>query len=336
VHLSDIDYDLPEALIAQKPIEPRDSARLLTDVDGAGVRHMTVSDLPSLIRPGDVIVVNDTRVLPARLVLQRKTGGAAEVLLLEQRSPDGRLWEAMVKPARKLKEGELLEYFGKRVVRVGPRTEAGDTFIVEIVDESPLELIQRIGAMPLPPYIRASLKDNERYQTIYSRRAASAAAPTAGLHFTPELMQKLQDAGARIERVELIVGLDTFKPISTENPLDHVIHSEHFHVEPSVLRACNEAKRVIAVGTTATRALESSVALGQASGRTSLFITPGYEWKIVDTMLTNFHMPKTSLLLMIESFVGQHWRDLYAAAIEEKYRFLSFGDAMFIDRRPGK
>ena len=336
MHLSDIDYDLPEALIAQKPIEPRDSARLLTDVDGAGVRHMTVSDLPSLIRPGDVIVVNDTRVLPARLVLQRKTGGAAEVLLLEQRSPDGRLWEAMVKPARKLKEGELLEYFGKRVVRVGPRTEAGDTFIVEIVDESPLELIQRIGAMPLPPYIRASLKDNERYQTIYSRRAASAAAPTAGLHFTPELMQKLQDAGARIERVELIVGLDTFKPISTENPLDHVIHSEHFHVEPSVLRACNEAKRVIAVGTTATRALESSVALGQASGRTSLFITPGYEWKIVDTMLTNFHMPKTSLLLMIESFVGQHWRDLYAAAIEEKYRFLSFGDAMFIDRRPGK
>ena len=336
MHLSDIDYDLPEALIAQKPIEPRDSARLLTDVDGAGVRHMTVSDLPSLIRPGDVIVVNDTRVLPARLVLQRKTGGAAEVLLLEQRSPDGRLWEAMVKPARKLKEGELLEYFGKRVVRVGPRTEAGDTFIVEIVDESPLELIQRIGAMPLPPYIRASLKDNERYQTIYSRRAASAAAPTAGLHFTPELMQKLQDAGARIERVELIVGLDTFKPISTENPLDHVIHSEHFHVEPSVLRACNEAKRVIAVGTTATRALESSVALGQASGRTSLFITPGYEWKIVDTMLTNFHMPKTSLLLMIESFVGQHWRDLYAEAIEERYRFLSFGDAMFIDRRAGK
>jgi S-adenosylmethionine:tRNA ribosyltransferase-isomerase len=297
---------------------------------------MTVSDLPSLIRPGDVVVVNDTRVLPARLVLQRKTGGAAEVLLLEQRSPDGRLWEAMVKPARKLKEGELLEYFGKRVVRVGPRTEAGDTFIVEIVDESPLELIQRIGAMPLPPYIRASLKDNERYQTIYSRRAASAAAPTAGLHFTPELMQKVQDAGARIERVELIVGLDTFKPISTENPLDHVIHSEHFHVEPSVLQACNEAKRVIAIGTTATRALESSVALGQESGRTSLFITPGYEWKIVDTMLTNFHMPKTSLLLMIESFVGQHWRDLYAAAIEEKYRFLSFGDAMFIDRRPGK
>jgi S-adenosylmethionine:tRNA ribosyltransferase-isomerase len=336
VHLSDIDYDLPEGLIAQKPIEPRDSARLLTDVDGAGVRHMTVSDLPSLIRPGDVIVVNDTRVLPARLVLQRKTGGAAEVLLLEQRSPDGRLWEAMVKPARKLKEGELLEYFGKRVVRVGPRTEAGDTFIVEIVDESPLELIQRIGAMPLPPYIRASLKDNERYQTIYSRRAASAAAPTAGLHFTPELMQKVQDAGARIERVELIVGLDTFKPISTDNPLDHVIHSEHFHVEPSVLQACSEAKRVIAVGTTATRALESSVALGQESGRTSLFITPGYEWKIVDTMLTNFHMPKTSLLLMIESFVGQHWRDLYAAAIEEKYRFLSFGDAMFIDRRPGK
>ena len=332
MELSDIDYDLPDNLIAQKPIEPRDSARLLTDTDGAGIRHLTVGDLHTLVRPGDVIVVNDTRVLPARLALNRKTGGAAEVLLLEQRSPDGRLWEAMVKPARKLKEGELLEYFGKRVVRVGPRTEAGDTFVVEITDDDPLGLIQRIGAMPLPPYIRGSLKDNERYQTVYSRRAASAAAPTAGLHFTPELMQKVQDAGARIERVELIVGLDTFKPISTENPLDHVIHSEYFHVEPSVLQACKEAERVIAIGTTATRALESSETFGEESGRTSLFITPGYEWKIVDTMLTNFHMPKTSLLLMIESFVGRRWRDLYAEAIEEKYRFLSFGDAMLIDR----
>lgn len=332
MELSDIDYDLPEDLIAQKPIEPRDSARLLTDTDGAGIRHLTVGDLHTLVRPGDVIVVNDTRVLPARLALNRKTGGAAEVLLLEQRSPDGRLWEAMVKPARKLKEGELLEYFGKRVVRVGPRTEAGDTFVVEITDDDPLGLIQRIGAMPLPPYIRGSLKDNERYQTVYSRRAASAAAPTAGLHFTPELMQKVQDAGARIERVELIVGLDTFKPISTDNPLDHVIHSEYFHVEPSVLQACKEAERVIAIGTTATRALESSETFGEESGRTSLFITPGYEWKIVDTMLTNFHMPKTSLLLMIESFVGRRWRDLYAEAIEEKYRFLSFGDAMLIDR----
>lgn len=332
MELSDIDYDLPEGLIAQKPIEPRDSARLLTDVDAAGIRHLSVGDLHTLVRPGDVIVVNDTRVLPARLALNRKTGGAAEVLLLEQRSPDGRLWEAMVKPARKLKEGELLEYFGKRVVRIGPRTEAGDTFVVEITDDDPLSLIQRIGAMPLPPYIRGSLKDNERYQTVYSRRAASAAAPTAGLHFTPELMQKVQDAGARIERVELIVGLDTFKPISTDNPLDHVIHSEYFHVEPSVLQACKEAERVIAIGTTATRALESSETFGEESGRTSLFITPGYEWKIVDTMLTNFHMPKTSLLLMIESFVGRRWRDLYAEAIEEKYRFLSFGDAMLIDR----
>ncbi len=333
MHLSDIDYDLPESLIAQKPIEPRDSARLLTDVDSAGVRHLTVSDLHTLVRPGDVIVVNDTRVLPARLALNRKTGGAAEVLLLEQRSPDGRLWEAMVKPARKLKEGELLEYFGKRVVRVGPRTEAGDTFIVEITDDAPLELIQRIGAMPLPPYIRGSLKDNERYQTVYSRRAASAAAPTAGLHFTPELMQKVQDAGARIERVELIVGLDTFKPISTDDPLDHVIHSEYYHVEPEVLQACKDAKRVIAIGTTACRALESTATTGEPSGRTSLFITPGYEWKVVDTLLTNFHMPKTSLLLMIESFVGRRWRDLYAEAIEEKYRFLSFGDAMLLDRK---
>ena len=168
MQLSDIDYDLPEARIAQKPIEPRDSARLLVALDAENAQHLHVRDLPSLVGPGDVIVVNDTRVLPARLMLQRRTGGTAEVLLLEQRSPDHRLWEALIRPARKLKEGEILEYFGKRVVRIGPRTEAGDTFVVEIIDEDPLALVNRIGAMPLPPYIRGSLKDGERYQTVYA------------------------------------------------------------------------------------------------------------------------------------------------------------------------
>jgi S-adenosylmethionine:tRNA ribosyltransferase-isomerase len=332
VHLSDIDYELPEKLIAQHPVEPRDSARLLVATSPDQVEHKHMTDLVGMLEPGDVLVVNDTRVLPARLSLHRKTGGAAEVLLLEQRSSDFRLWEALVKPASKLKQDEVLEYFGKRVVRVGPRTEAGDTFVVEILDENPMELLQRIGAMPLPPYIRSSLTDLERYQTIYAKRTASAAAPTAGLHFTSELMEKIIEKGVTVETVELVVGLDTFKPISADNPLDHLIHSEFYSVEQRVMDACRDAKRVIAVGTTATRALESVAASGELTGRTSLFITPGFQWKVVDMMLTNFHLPKTSLLLMIESFIGPRWRDIYAEAISQQYRFLSFGDAMLLAR----
>ena len=332
MNLSDIDYELPEKLIAQHPVEPRDSARLLVATSPDQVEHKNVTDLVDMLEAGDVMVVNDTRVLPARLSLHRKTGGAAEVLLLEQRSSDFRLWEALVKPASKLKPDEVLEYFGKRVVRVGPRTEAGDTFVVELLDENPMELLQRIGTMPLPPYIRSSLTDLERYQTVYARRTASAAAPTAGLHFTPELMAKIVAKGVTVETVELVVGLDTFKPISADDPLDHLIHSEFYSVDQRVMDACRDAKRVIAVGTTATRALESVAASGQLSGRTSLFITPGFEWKVVDLMLTNFHLPKTSLLLMIESFIGPRWRDIYAEAISEQYRFLSFGDAMLLAR----
>ena len=332
MNLSDIDYELPEKLIAQHPVEPRDSARLLVATNPDHVEHKHVTDLVDMLEAGDVMVVNDTRVLPARLSLHRKTGGAAEVLLLEQRSSDFRLWEALVKPASKLKPDEVLEYFGKRVVRVGPRTEAGDTFVVELLDENPMELLQRIGTMPLPPYIRSSLTDLERYQTVYARRTASAAAPTAGLHFTPELMAKIVAKGVTVETVELVVGLDTFKPISADDPLDHLIHSEFYSVDQRVMDACRDAKRVIAVGTTATRALESVAASGQLSGRTSLFITPGFEWKVVDLMLTNFHLPKTSLLLMIESFIGPRWRDIYAEAISEQYRFLSFGDAMLLAR----
>ena len=332
MHLSDIDYELPEKLIAQHPVEPRDSARLLVVTSPDHIEHKHMTDFVDMLERDDVMVVNDTRVLPARLSLHRKTGGAAEVLLLEQRSSDFRLWEALVKPASKLKPDEVLEYFGKRVVRVGPRTEAGDTFVVEILDENPMELLQRIGSMPLPPYIRSSLTDLERYQTIYAKRTASAAAPTAGLHFTSELMAKIVAKGVTVETVELVVGLDTFKPISADNPLDHLIHSEFYSVEQRVMDACRDAKRVIAVGTTATRALESVAASGQLSGRTSLFITPGFDWKVVDMMLTNFHLPKTSLLLMIESFIGPRWRDIYAEAISQQYRFLSFGDAMLLAR----
>ena len=333
MHISEIDYDLPEELIAQKPIEPRDSARLLVDLGDGPPRHLHVRDLPSLVGPGDLLVVNDTRVLPARLALQRRTGGSAEVLLLEQVTPDGRCWEALVRPARKLKTGEVLGYFGKPVVRLGERTAAGDTFGVEILGDDPIGLINRIGAMPLPPYIRGSLKDNERYQTVYARRPASAAAPTAGLHFTPELVDAVRATGAIVASVELVVGLDTFKPISAEDPREHRIHTEFYSVDKSVIDQCERAERVIAIGTTATRALESAVGRGELTGRTDLFITPGYEWKVVDAMLTNFHMPRTSLLLMIQAFTGTRWRDLYAAAIAGKYRFLSFGDAMLLERR---
>ena len=335
MRISDIDYDLPEHLIAQKPVEPRDSARLLVDLGGHPVRHLSVRNLPDLLGPGDLVVVNETRVLPARLALQRATGGAAEILLLEDLSGDAREWEALVKPARKLKAGELLEWFGKRVVRVGERTDAGDTFRVEIVDPDPRALIERIGAMPLPPYIRGSLRDNERYQTVYSRRAASAAAPTAGLHFTPELMDAVRAAGARIATVELVVGLDTFKPISTEDPLDHVIHTEHYDVPVATMDACREAERVIAVGTTATRALESAAARGETSGRTDLFITPGFDWKVVDVLITNFHLPKSTLMMLVSAFAGyERIMALYRHAIAQRYRFFSYGDAMLLARQP--
>ena len=333
MHLSEIDYDLPEHLIAQKPVEPRDSARLLVSLAPGQIEHNKVSDLAGFVGPGDVIVVNNTRVLPARLRLQRRSGGSAEVLLLEARDDRGGQWEALIRPARKLRTGEVLEWFGRPTVRIGARTNAGDTFDIEVLDDDPRGLIDRIGSMPLPPYIRGDLVDKERYQTVYAQRAASAAAPTAGLHFTPELLDRIRATGAVIAEVELVVGLDTFKPISTDNPLDHVIHSEWYRVPEETAELCRNADRVIAIGTTATRALESAATRNESEGRTDLFIFPGYEWKAVDVMLTNFHMPKTSLLLMIGSFVGNEWRDLYAAAVRESYRFLSFGDAMLIARR---
>ena len=335
MHLSDIDYELPDELIAQKPIEPRDSSRLLVDAGDAEPLHRTMTDLPGFLQEGDLVVVNDTRVLPARLMLQRSSGGGAEVLLLEPRDAEHRTWEAMVRPARKLREGEVLEYFGKRVVRVGARTEAGDTFVVEILDPDSLALIDRIGSMPLPPYIRGSLKDKERYQTVYSRNPRSAAAPTAGLHFTESLLEAVRLRGVDVARVELVVGLDTFKPVTAENPLEHRIHTESYSVPEETLAAVAAARRVVAVGTTAARALESAATSGNASGRTSLFITRGYEWKTVDLLLTNFHMPRTSLLLMVDSFVGERWRRLYSEAVKERYRFLSFGDAMLLGRGQG-
>lgn len=338
MRLSDIDYDLPEELIAQHPVEPRDSARLLVALDG--IAHHRVADLVDFVTEGDVIVINETRVIPARLDLRRQSGGRVEVLLLESLDDTDERWEALVRPGRKVRNGEVLvDVSGIEVVAIEGRSQAGDTFNVRIVQGSTAAdrraAIAAVGSMPLPPYITAPLVDHERYQTVYARREASAAAPTAGLHFTPELMDAIVARGARFVPVELVVGLDTFKPVEEDNPLDHHIHTERYSVPEETWRAVREAKRVIAIGTTSCRALESAAATGRLEGRTDLFITPGFRWQVVDVMMTNFHMPRTTLLLMIGAFVGDSWRDIYAEAVREKYRFLSFGDAMLLARKNG-
>jgi S-adenosylmethionine:tRNA ribosyltransferase-isomerase len=282
-------------------------------------------------------VVNDSKVIPARLRLLRSSGGAAEVLLLEPLEPTRRHWEAMIRPARKLKVGErLLTSTGQELVEVGGRTAAGDTSEIAIVGEGdPLDLLGRFGEMPLPPYITTPLAQQDRYQTVYASQPASAAAPTAGLHFTPELLHRIEAMGVPTARVELVVGLDTFKPVSEDDPRDHQIHSERYAVRAEVLEQCRAARRVVAVGTTSVRALESAAATGRLEGRTELFIHRPYEWQVIDLLMTNFHLPRTTLLLMIDAFVGDRWRRLYAEAIEQQYRFLSFGDAMLLDRHAG-
>jgi len=333
VRLSDIDYLLPERLIAQVPVEPRDSARLLVDQGSSAPRDAIVRDLPQFLRDGDVLVVNDTKVVPARLHLARASGGAVEVLLLEPLDEAHQMWEALLRPGRKMKPGETLHGDdGAPVVVVHGRGEKGDTFRIEFVHPDPDRLIDRLGEMPLPPYITQRLSDQSRYQTVYARDAKSAAAPTAGLHFTPELLSQIRAMGVATVSVELVVGLDTFAPVTVDDPRDHVIHTESYHVPAETLVAVQAARRVVAVGTTATRALESVGATGKTSGRTDLFITPGFSYRYVDAMLTNFHMPRTTLLLMISAFVGERWRRLYEHAVAQQYRFLSFGDAMLLDR----
>ena len=333
MRLADFDYELPADRIAQHPIEPRDSARLLIDQGSAAPLHRHVRDIGDYLRDGDLLVVNDTKVIPARLRLTRATGGAAEVLLLEPLDAERRTWDAMVRPARKLRIGDELFTGERSLVRVLGRSDAGDTMHVELLGEGdPLLLLQQHGEMPLPPYIGARLETPDRYQTVYADQPASSAAPTAGLHFTPELLKSISDRGIEVARVELIVGLDTFKPVTAEDPRDHLIHSERYNVSPAVLAQCDAARRVVAVGTTSVRALESAAILGVGAGRTRLFIHRPYDWKVVDVLMTNFHMPHTTLLMMIDAFIGSRWRRLYEEALRENYRMLSFGDAMLLDR----
>ena len=331
MRLEEFDYELPKGRIAQTPVEPRDAARLLVDRGAAAAAHGHVRDLPRLLRPGDVVVVNDSKVLPARLRLRRSSGGGVEVLLLEQRS-DG-AWEALVRPSRRVGDGErLVDADGVPVVTVGERRGDFGTRLVRLLTEDVAATLQRHGVMPLPPYVKTPLGDPDRYQTVYARRPGSAAAPTAGLHLTRRLLTELHERGIDVAAVELMVGLDTFVPVTHDDPERHRIHSERYDVPEATMRRCRSASRVVAVGTTAARALESAATTGADAGRTDLFIRRGYEWKLVDVLLTNFHLPRTTLLMMIDAFVGARWRTLYDTALAEGYRFASFGDAMLLDR----
>jgi S-adenosylmethionine:tRNA ribosyltransferase-isomerase len=334
------DYGLPESAIAQTPVEPRSSARLMVGPgvgDADHIEHLTMADLPPYVGPGDVLVVNDTRVLSGRLRLTKATGGRAEVLLLEPVGPGSSEWEALVRPGRRLPPSTPLyeRPGGPAVVEVG-RTVGSSTDgrrLVRLIDPS---VVERAGTVPLPPYIHGSLCDPDRYQTVYSAPQPigdrSAAAPTAGLHFTPDVLEACRRNGASIVRLDLSIGLDTFRPITADTAEEHVIHSERYSVPAETMAACAAADRVIAVGTTAVRALESAAATGARSGRTELFIHGEYPFGVVDVLITNFHLPRSSLLLLVESFCGPTWRELYATAVAEGYRFLSFGDAMMVSR----
>jgi S-adenosylmethionine:tRNA ribosyltransferase-isomerase len=337
MRLADFDYELPHHRIAQTPIAPRDAARLLVDHGSEMPEHRHVRDLVEILRPGDLLVVNETKVIPARLQLQRATGGRAEVLMLEPLDGERRVWEALVRPARRLRVGEVLQADGgEPVVEIGPRTDAGDTFRVTLVGSTDsFGVLADHGEMPLPPYITAHLDDPDRYQTVYAREPGSAAAPTAGLHFTPELLADLGSAGIEQAAVELVVGLDTFRPITEDDPQQHRMHTERYRVSADTLERCQAAERVVAVGTTTVRALESAAARDELVGRTDIFIHRGFDWQVVDLLMTNFHLPRTTLLMMVDAFVGDRWRRLYDEALAGDYRFLSFGDAMLLDRHAG-
>jgi S-adenosylmethionine:tRNA ribosyltransferase-isomerase len=315
---AELDYELPPELIAQRPVEPRDASRLLVyRRAGGGIEHRRFADLPEAL--GEALaVVNDTRVLPARLPLRRASGGAAEALLLE-RGGDG-VWEALVRPSRRLRAGERLEPAhegGTAVELVAPVAEGRWRVRVEG---------ELRGEAPLPPYIRERLDDPGRYQTVYADEAGSAAAPTAGLHFTPELLSRLD-----VERVTLHVGLDTFRPLTAETLAEHELHGERYRVDPAAWARIEAADRVLAVGTTTVRVLETVARTGALEGRTTLFVTPGFAFRRVDALLTNFHLPRSTLLALVMAFAGvEETRELYRIAVAERYRFYSFGDALLV------
>ena len=275
--------------------------------------------------------MNNTRVLPARFHTRKSTGGKVEILLLEEGRNENE-WEALVKPSRKIDTGTIFKFGEDLEIEVLADRGKGLRKVRLDVKGDFIQTIEKYGEMPLPPYIKTELDDRERYQTVYSEKSKSAAAPTAGLHMTNELLDRCVERGARIEFVELVVGLDTFRPIDSENIEEHEMHSEFYDVPENVITACKEAERVIAVGTTTVRALETA-AMGKLKGRTDIFIKQPYDFKIVDLLLTNFHLPKSTLLIMLDAFLGERWKSLYKEALDQNYRFLSFGDAMLVQRR---
>jgi S-adenosylmethionine:tRNA ribosyltransferase-isomerase len=335
VRLTDFDYDLPPDRIAVQPAEPRDSARMLV-LSGDALRDRTVRDLPELLEPGDLLVVNDTRVIPARIYGRRATGGKVEVLLL-RREPGG-LHQALVKAHRRLRPGEVVELDGGLSVELVERPEGGAIWRIRIEPADRLaEVLERHGHVPLPPYIKRAdtAADRERYQTVFAARPGSAAAPTAGLHFTPELLERLRERGVGMARVTLHVGYGTFQPVEADEVEDHRMHSEEYEVTEQAARLISNRKgRLIAVGTTSARVLETLARTGgvrAARGNTDLYLYPGRPLRLVEGLLTNFHLPRSSLLLLVSAFAGrERILDAYRHAIDKGYRFYSYGDAMLI------
>ncbi len=337
---SDFYFELPEELIAQTPLQQRDGSRLLClDKSSGQTSHRHFSELPDLLRAGDCLVLNDSRVLPARLLGCRKSGGGVELVLLRDLGEG--CWECLSRPGRKTKPGtELLFGDGELSAVVESVAEGGNRIVRFRYEGIFLEVLERLGKMPLPPYIREELEDAERYQTVYSRELGSAAAPTAGLHFTKELLEKIENKGVKLCYVTLHVGLGTFRPVKEEEIEAHPMHSEFCIIPPETAEAVTEAKRqgrrVIAVGTTSCRTLESFAqedgSLPACSGWTDIFIYPGYRFKCIDALITNFHLPESTLIMLVSALAGrERVLEAYKEAVRERYRFFSFGDAMFIE-----
>ena len=326
---SDLDYELPEALIAQSPAEPRDASRLMVlDAAAGTIEHRTFRELPLFLRPGDALVLNETKVLPARLKARKPTGGEVELLFLRDLGPDrNNAWEVLARPAKRLKPGLRLMAGGAKLNLVENLGEGRWSVSASDVPG----LLERHGRMPLPPYIEATAEAEARYQTVYAREPGSAAAPTAGFHFTEEVLRGSERTGAAVARVTLHVGTGTFLPVRTERLEDHRMHAERYKVPEGAARVVEGAGRVVAAGTTVARTLETWAGTGERSGESRLFVYPGYRWWVVDALLTNFHLPRSTLLAMVMSFGGRDLvRGAYRVAVEERYRFYSFGDAMLI------
>ena len=338
---SDFYFELPKELIAQTPLPQRDASRLMVLERGSGaVAHRHFYDLPEYLRPGDCLVMNDSRVLPARLLGQRVPGGGAcELLLLNDRGGD--LWECLARPGKKIRPGAEMSFGGGLLrARVEAVARGGNRIVRFDYAGVFLEVLERLGEMPLPPYIREKLEDRERYQTVYSRAPGSAAAPTAGLHFTPELLEQIAAKGVKLCYVTLHVGLGTFRPVKEEDPLQHEMHAEYCAVSEQAARTITETRRaggrIVAVGTTSCRTLESFSDAsgcfdGARSGWTDIYIYPGYSFKCVDALVTNFHLPESTLIMLVSAFAGrEHVLEAYRTAVGEGYRFFSFGDAMLV------